>query len=74
MAKFEQRWAEIEREAQKAIEKAVVEAATRTYTEIVDKTPVGDTSLWQTKYPPKNYKRLILRKRLVSFFWPVKDE
>lgn len=38
-----------------ASEKSIRAAATQVFTDIIKESPVGDPSLWDTEYPPKNY-------------------
>ena len=38
-----------------ASEKTIRAAAITVFTDVIKKTPVGNTSLWKTSYPPKGY-------------------
>lgn len=53
MRPFQQQWADIEKELISKLEKAISEAATATYGEIVDRTPVRSGDLhraWEIDY------------------------
>lgn len=44
-----------EKEIEKAAAKAISAASIKLFSAIVMATPVGNPSLWKTKYPPKGY-------------------
>lgn len=53
MKPFKQQWANIEKQLLEALEKTVADAATETYAEIVDRTPVKSGDLhraWEIDY------------------------
>lgn len=55
MSKFKQQLDEAEKKINDAIEKTIRGATLEMFGEIVRRTPVGNTKVWKTKYPPKGY-------------------